>query len=233
MELVRRVTRHAGILTILVVALAIGTTIACSGEAPVVSAQEMERRAQERRDALMSSLTEGRVLYMKTTRYSPNALGMGTPDYPYPERVIDETWMMVGEEGILTSIISKAYDPNGALIATSTSESSGGVFHDLIADETMEIPDMTGYVLADAMGEFWRFAEQLEEDGYAYVRSGTLNGEDSAVYSRTYTQPGGDVWRYEIEMAVNAPLLHRQSVYEVADGVETLLSEDIFLDYSV
>ncbi len=157
-------------------------------------------------------------------------------EHTYPKTTTDETWMLVGDGGLLTAAMTKVYDPKGKLIATATSGGGATVYHDLLADGVMEFPDMTGGNLAGSLGELWRFSRHLEDGGYEAPSSGVLHGETSSIYSRTTAREVGGVsqsFRTEIEMVADAPLLHRQSEYAIRDGVETLLTREDITSYAV
>ena len=224
------------LVALLVLAACLWAAVTYLSPSSPVSAQEAGQEARQRQEALTDSLTEGKVFYITTSRHDAEALGIGMPEHTYPQDTTDETWMLVGEDGVLASAMTKVYNPNGGLIAISTSGGSATIYHDLIANEEMEFPDITGGDLAGSLGELWGFSRHLESGGYASSDTGILHGEDSTIYSRTTTRDVGGVdkmFRSEIEMVTDAPLLHRESLYAVSDGVETLLTRSDVTSYSV
>lgn len=204
------------------------TGVACSDMA---STQEMVARAQESREDLLSKLTEGMVFYTFTAEYQRDAVSPD-PDYPYPHITIYEAWTMAGAEGRVASAVVKTCGLDGKPVSTTVSEGGMIIHMDHLLGETMELPDTVGVGVGDMMGEFSEFMQYFEDEGFALVESSTLNGMDSYIYSQTREYAGGER-RWEIELVAEAPLLHRQSTYEVVDGRESLLIESVTLDYKV
>ena len=99
------ITRRQALVLVIVMGL-LAMSLALSWDVFIdrdqtVSAQE----AREQRDALVSSLTPGAVLYQKFSHYNPHA---STPE------TVRETWMRLGPGASVDAEVSKTYDANGS-----------------------------------------------------------------------------------------------------------------------
>ena len=117
--------------------------------------------------------------------------------------------MVLGSDGELVRAITQSKDSSGSIVATG--ESSGGVLThtDHVTGEVMTLPDDTG-----------------------------LNGRTSAVYESTGGTEADSygpaaTYRHMLEMVVDAPLIHRQSIYVVDGDNETLVNSLFLPGYDV
>ena len=237
-NMVRATVVVAGLL-----ALGVGMWIALGNpaERSPVTAEEMGAEARQLRDDLVSSLTEDQVLYYRIHDYQRERLGLSSK-HSYPQRVIIDTWLLVGADGSEEVGMSKELSEQGELLSYSVMRDGQLTHWDLVADEVleMELPEESGTSLADWITGVWDQPKRLEEQGYTLKEQSALVGRPSAVYELTDRSniegpERGSVGRerVEIEFVYDAPLISREAVYDIQDGQETLLFETTLSEYGV
>ncbi len=215
-------------ISVLILGFALWWT-ASNSQSSLVSAREIALEAKEHRDSLLSSLTEGSVLYRKI---SHNNLATGEG---HPAMTIQEVWTLIGEDISRKAEKSKTYDTNGNLVYTSETDGTVTVFSDLLDNLTLELPAGSGAGLGAQLTDMWSLPQRLETDGYSARGQGMLNGRTSLIYDTTVDLPEDETGPAEtvktvIELVSDDPLLHRFSSY---DGTGTLRREVTLLEYQV
>ena len=109
MERVLRNRKIMFLLAVLALGACLWAAVTYGIPSTQVSAQEAGQEAQRRQEALTDSLTQGKVFYMATSRYDAKALEIGMADHTYPQNTTDETWMLVGDGGVLAKAMTKVY----------------------------------------------------------------------------------------------------------------------------
>ena len=186
--------------------------------------------AEKARDQLIDGLTEGQSLYMRLSRYDSIA---SNPD------TIEESWMLVGSDDMFIGFRSEVRDLNGDRVSSTTSRNGTMIHTDFGSNETMTLSDPIGsHGMVAWVKKAWEGIDDLESGGFTYTGEGTLYGRVSAIFTKTTKllvseSEGEATWRYEVEVVRDAPLLHRQSIYDAQDGGEVLLDERSLLEYSV
>ena len=218
----------AALIALVLAAVGVGiwATLTYTGGTPVVSAQALGERAKAERDSLIASLASGKALYFRIESYN---LG---------ESAVEETWMVLGENNEVTRTVTQSRNSEGTLVATG--DSSGGVFThtDHVTGEVMTMADDVTYSAEDWVSSAWTAVETLQSRGLTYLSAGTLDGKTSAIFETTSSTPDDDYgpaanYRHRIEVAVDAPLIHRQFIYKVDGETETLVSSLALTSYEV
>ena len=185
-----------------------------------LSALEIGEAVRAERDALLSRLTEGTILYEKQERIDPGAMK------GYPTHTIDESWTIMADEGSIGAKVLQSHDLDGNLIQNS-----------------IQIVDPEAYAFANIETSFyiwfterhpvwplenmWFMPLRVEEKDFPVVGPGYLNGRPSTVFE--YSEAGDRPYRMEVELVNDSPLLHRMSSYEDSE----LISEITLLEYRV
>ena len=86
--------------------------------------------AQQDKQALVDGLAQGQILYIRSEDYSKVRLGpLGQRDYP--QRVIDETWVVIGSDGVTETNVGTMRDVDGDLIGHSELKDGVNTYSDL------------------------------------------------------------------------------------------------------
>ena len=147
--------------------------------------------------------------------------------------------MLVGSDDMFIGFRSEVRDLNGDRVSSTTSRNGTMIHTDFGSNETMTLSDPIGsHGMVAWVKKAWEGIDDLESSGFTYTGEGTLYGRVSAIFTKTTKllvseSEGEATWRYEIEVVRDAPLLHRQSIYDAQDGGEVLLDERSLLEYSV
>ena len=223
------ITRRQALVLVIVMGL-LAMSLALSWDVFIdrdqtVSAQEAGQEAREQRDALVSSLTPGAVLYQKFSHYNRHA---STPE------TVRETWMRLGPGASVVAEVSKTYDANGTLVATGVMSNGVTFYNDLVHSRSYEMPAIAIEGFHDWPHDVWTLPDRLVQEGFSDMGQGTLNGKTSLIYETTGTVTfdeavGPQSTRTEIELVRDAPLLHRETHY--TDGVKD--KETILIEYRV
>ena len=195
------------------------------------------------KDEMVSSLTEGRILYMKYEDYEQVRLSMD-PERGHPQHVIDENWFLVGPGGSQGSGVGKLWDMGGNLLAYTGPNAEGHLIYTELDSggqiqmtfETEE--EGSGATLVAWVESLWSPVESwLDDSGYEYVADGELMGWASTIYERAYTSE----WREprgqrldRMEFVKDSPALNNFSRLSIGDdGQETLLESQTLVEVRV
>ena len=226
----------AGVLAVL---LGVGVWLAIAywgGTSPPTAAQQ-RAAAQQDKQALVDGLAQGQILYIRSEDYSRIRLGpLGQRDYP--QRVIDETWVVVGSDGATETSISTMRDLDGELIGYSVLKDGVNTFSDLISGVYFDMPMGIGLGYAEWVKGRWditSITNRMEAKGFNFVRQGELGNQVSLIFERSRPAEQGDEASVSrLEFVEYRPFLRRSARYEVDEqGQETLLREHAFLEYRV
>ena len=191
------------------------------------------------KDELVSSLTEGRILYMKYEDYRQVRLSMDGGEHP--QDAIIESWLLVGPGGAQGPGVAKVWDLEGNLLSYSAPNAEG---HSVTTEPdsgaqiqlTFETGEGgSGATLAAWVESLWSPVESwLNDSGYKYVADGELMGRASAIYELAYTsewvEPRGQ--RLDrMEFVKDSPVLSKRSRLAIGDdGQETLLESQTLVE---
>ncbi len=218
--------------------LAVWLSITYFSGGSAVTAAELSDRAEQEKQALIDSVAEGRVLYIKFEDYDRDRIGLGPSDYP--KAVIQESWTTVGLGGAFEETIGTTRSLDGELIGHSHLEDGVLVYSDLIADayEEFEVEGYWGSI--DTFTASWGLPKFVDERGFRFVDRGELSGWDTLVYelARPAESPSNvrnGLRRFSrLEFVEDRPILMRESSYGVEDdGEEVLLRSTALVQYEV
>ena len=233
-----RLRLGAGVVVALLFGLAAWLSISYFTGGTPATAAELSDRAEQEKQALIDSVTEGQVLYIKFEDYGRDRIGLGPSDYP--KSVIQESWTTVGLGGAFEKTIGTTRSLDGELIGHSHLEDGVLVYSDLIADayEEFEVGGYWGSI--DTFTSAWGLPNFVDERGFRFVDRGELSGWDTLVYElarpaeSTSNVPNGLRRFNRLEFVEDRPILMRQSSYEVEDdGEEVLLRSTALVQYEV
>ena len=208
----------------LVLLLAVGMTVVIVVGRPSGWVDAIPEEVDNGKDALLDSLTPNSVLYQKHTHFTPT---MGTSEYP--SDVVMDTWSLLREDAKVVKSVSKTYDTNGNLVGTSISDNGQTIFTDLIRNESLTT-SFSPYRVHEWISQIWAYPQSLpNEEGYTTKGRGSLAGRDSLIYEKAIRESGYAV-RREIEVVIDAPLLHRSTSYD-SEGVR--VGESVWIEYDV
>ena len=177
----------------------------CSSEQPLTMAELTALGKEEHKRVLLEGIAEGRLFYSKSEQYQRE------PGGDLPQRFVSEIWQGVGPDGKVDRSVSRLWLEDGP--------------------ETLDMGTVgMGYHAPGALLEqVWNLPEFLEAAGFELKGHGTLRGMESVIYELESES------RLErIEVAVDAPLIARDSTYEIdANGDLVLVSQNAMLDYAL
>ncbi len=105
-------------LVAILLGVGIWLAIAYWGRTSPPTAAQQRAVAQQDKQALVDGLAQGQILYIRSEAYRRVRLGsLGRRDYP--QRVIDEVWVVIGSDGAIETSISTRRDLDGELIGHS------------------------------------------------------------------------------------------------------------------
>ena len=153
-----------------------------------LSAVEIGEAVRAERDALLSRLTEGTILYEKQERIDPGAME------GYPAHTIDESWTIMADEGSIGAKVLQSHDLDGNLVQNS-----------------IQIVDPEAYAFADIETSFyiwfteghpvwplenmWFMPLRVEGKDFPVVGPGYLNGRQALSSSTARQGRGLTGWR--------------------------------------
>ena len=184
--------------------ISITATLGCSAEQPVTVAELIPLSPEEHQRILLDGMLEGRLLYVKKEQFRSVASG------GLPQQFVTETWFSVGPDGKFNSAVSTLWLEDGP--------------------ETMDMLLVyQGQSIEDWLPYSWQMADYAQRSGAEYKGGGKLNSWDSQIYE---WQTGSGVQR--LELVENAPLITRESSYEVDQQGELSLTEsNTVLEYQL
>ena len=206
------------------------------GTSPPTAAQQ-RAAAQQDKQALVDGLAQGQILYIRSEDYRKVRLGpLGQRDYL--QRVIDETWVVIGSDGATETSISTRRDLDGELIGYSELKDGVNTYSDLISGVYFEMPMGIGLGYAEWVNGRWditSITNRMEARGFSFVRQGELGNQVSLIFEQSRPAEQGDEASVSrLEFVEHQPFLRRSARYEVDEqGQETLLREHAFLEYRV
>ncbi len=205
------------------------------GSSPA-TATKLATLAQQNKQSLLDGIAEGQPLYFKLEKYKTNRLGPSD----YPDRVIDETWLSAGANGSIEAAVATMRSLDGELLGYTRLENGGLVFTDVATGMTFNINVDHWGSLESSVNEVWNRPQALQDSGVEFKGRGRLNERESLIYEWTYTSQGGPdsgaqrSMLKRIELVEDAPLLFKESSYEVDDqGVKTLIEETTVVEYGL
>ena len=198
------------------------------------SAHVMVEAAQVEKTRLLDSLSSGRVLFYRMEDFQSERLGL-SDDVEYPQRVMDKTWMLVGDDGDTDRGLTLTYDLAGNLISRSDMSEGDIIYADFLSGETMTFPLGDGSNRLSVWIEHsWNMEGYTDSAGFTRQGSGRLLGRDSTIYRKPVVLVHGEgateTVTFEIEFVDDAPLLNRQAQY---DDEGNLTYENTLVEYSV
>lgn len=176
----------------------------CSSEQPLTLAELTALGKEEHKRVLLEGIAEGRLFYSKHEQYQLE------PGGDLPQRFISEIWQGVGPDGKVDRTVSRLWLEDGP----ETLDMAASMGHD----------DMAAW-----LEQVWNLPQFLEAAGFELKGHGTLHGMESVIYELESES------RLErIEVAVDAPLIARDSTYEIdGNGDLVLASQNAMLDYAL
>ena len=228
------------IVLVAVVALALSLWLTLGQGGGPATAAGLSAKANEEKDEMVSSLTEGQILYMEMEVYAYNS--MSFEGLPYPKHLIYKTWLEVGPDGGIGRGMTTISDLEEKLVAYAVVGENGGVVQtDVASRHQMEFQFGTEGSLAGWVEFLWSPATSwLNTKDYEYMKDGDLKGRDSAIYELEHTSnfndPGELAKRYlkRVEYVKDKPVLFSQSVFDIGDDDQrTLLSSQTIVDIKV
>ena len=191
--------------------------------------------AQQDKQALVDGLAQGQILYIRSEDYSKVRLGpLGQRDYP--QRVIDETWVVIGSDGVTETNVGTMRDVDGDLIGHSELKDGVNTYSDLTSGVYFDMPMGIGLGYAEWVKGCWdviSITNRMEARGFSFVRQGELGNQVSLIFEQSYPAEQGDEASVSrLEYVEDRPFLMRSATYEVDEqGRETLREEHAFLEY--
>lgn len=184
---------------------------------------------------MIDGLAQGQILYIRSEDYQSVRLGpLGQKDYP--QRVIDETWVVIASDGATETSIFTTRDLDGELIGYTELKDGVNRHSDLISGVYIDTPMGIGLGYAEWIKGHWdptSITNRMEDRGFAFVRQGELGNQVSLIFERSYAaQQGDEASVSRVELVEYRPFLNRTATYEADEqGQETLLQEHAFLEY--
>ena len=221
------------IAALVAVLLGVGVWLAIAywgGTSPPTVAQQ-RAAAQQDKQALVDGLAQGQILYIRSEDYRKVRLGPH-----YLQRVIDETWVVIGSDGATETSISTRRDLDGELIGHSELKDGVNTYSDLISGVYIDMPMGIGLGYAEWVNGRWdvtSITNRMEARGFSFVRQGELGNQVSLIFEQSRPAEQGDEASVSrLEFVEYRPFLRRSARYEVDEqGQETLLREHAFLEY--
>ena len=205
------------------------------GSSPV-TAVELVTSIEQNKQSLLEGLHQGQPLYSKLEKYKRSRLGPSN----YPDKVIDETWLQPGENGSIETGVGTMRSLDGELLGYSSLERSVLVFTDVATGMTFDINVGHWDSLESWLNEVWNRPQTIQDPGVEFKGQGRLNQRESLIYEWSYTSQGGPddgaqrSMLRRIELVEDAPLLYRESLYEIDDqGVRTLIEDTTVVEYGL
>lgn len=197
--------RIPGAAVLLPVFLAVvAASIGCGGEQPLTMAELTALGKAEHKRVLLEGIAEGRLLHSKHEQYQRE------PGGDLPQRFVSEIWQGVGSDGKVDRSVSRLWYEDGP----ETLDMGAGMGH---------------HALAVLLEQVWNLPQYLEAAGFDLKGHGTLLGMESLIY-----ESRSEARLERIEIVVDAPLIARDSTYEIdANGDLVLVSQNAMLDYAL
>jgi len=184
---------------------AVAACIGSGGEQPSTLDGLRTLGKAEHKRVLLEGIAEGRLLYSKHEQYQREPGGY------LPQRFVSEIWQSVGSDGKVDRTVSRLWLEDGP---ETLDMGAGG---------------MGNHAPVALLEQAWNLPEFPEAAGFELKGHGTLHGIESVIYELESES------RLErIEVAVDAPLIARDSAYEIdANGDLVLVSQNAMLDYAL
>ena len=222
-------------LVAVLLGVGIWLAIAYWGRTSPPTAAQQRAAAQQDKQALVEGLAQGQILYIRSEDYSKVRLGpLGQRDYP--QRVIDETWVVIGSDGATETSVGTMRDLDGDLIGYSELKDGVNTYSDLTSGVYFDMPMGIGLGYAEWVKgrlDVISITNRMEARGFSFVRQGELGNQVSLIFEQSYPAGQGDEASVSrLEFVEHRPFLMRSATYEVDEqGQETLLEEHAFLEY--
>ena len=169
--------------------------LGCSTEQPTTVAELIDLSPEEHRSILLDGMLAGRLLYVKKEQFQSVASG------GLPPQFVTETWFGVGSDGEFNSAVSTLWLEDGP-------------------ETTDMLLVYRGQSIEDWLAYAWRTADYAERSGAEFKGRGKLHQWNSVIYE---WQTDSGVQRLEI--VESAPLIARESAYDVDEQGELSLTE--------
>ena len=145
------------------------------------------QRAAEERLRILSGISEGQVLYLKTVQYDKrNPASLGLPWTP-PEHTIEETWMAEDDDGAFTTYTTVMRDTDGEVVSHSRLEDGQRVATWAATGDRVTEPFGDEESLSWWVVGLWQTAANLANSGYEPVGAGRWYGQPTAIYENETT----------------------------------------------
>lgn len=202
-----------------------------------VSAAEVRDGTEAELGRILDELAGGGTLRLEIANYARDRTdeGLLPPSLEFPDRTVERIALEIDDAGMVASREVTIHDAGDKLIATLTHDEKQRVYTSP-SGETFEVPGSTGPFPLDSWlnATFSHGEELVSEHGFETTGSSSLSGMDTTVFSLTGPGNDGATVRREFEVAIDNPLYHRSTLYEVHDLAEpTLLSEIVILSVKV
>ena len=192
------------------------------------------RPALQGKNELISSLTPGRVLHIRSEEYRRERITFCGPEHP--DRLTGESWEEVGVDGLFSGV-AVSRGPDGRLLAYMEITSGEVEYMDVATGHRMyygsPAPSVDNQVAW--IEGIWDLPDTIVDDGYLFKGHSELNGHGSLVYEKALVDDWDGKERiWGMEFPEDYPILFRSTLYEVGEeGERTLDNQHTFLEYRV
>ena len=180
---IRKVTIGTLVLLVTVAALVMAVIISRSDP---VSASVIAQRAEQEKQAVLSAMAQGQILYFKAEEYKkPNPGIPAHLPWAHPERIVIEIWMAEDPTGAATVYSGTTRTTDGRLLSYSELRGNQDVSTWVATGEQIIQPyDYTPNQLSGWVKGMWGLENSLLSNGHGRIGSGALSGQTSAIFER-------------------------------------------------
>ena len=153
-----------------------------------VSGADVANAAQDQRQVLLSGVSSGKILYLRTETYRRDdpSITASNP-WDYPEQTQGEIWMGIDSNGDFTTYTTVSRNSDGEVLTHSKLESGNRVLTWVPTGAEISAPvaDISHVTLADWIESVWRTetARTLDTE-YSHAGYGTRDGKRTVAFEK-------------------------------------------------